>query len=338
MLLIAACKPDDEELPPPQITGDFLGYATITEQVVCPSTVEYGEQWMKGVAAQLGIAETDILPTTYYLLDRDLVEQMCGGESACAWRDDDELMIFSTQYMNKHELVHAVHLSAWPMRATVLHEGLAEIFDDEYGYHILFASTPVTVDETIGSDGVPPDPRAYVIGAYLVYWMLQRHGLQAFFEFWDKTILPTTADQFRTTFELQFGESLDEMLASLDHQPACTIVTCVGEAVPWQDGQWSVGFTSACDDASERVASFGVDGGELSHHALVQIPESGNYEFSMSTGGVALTACGNRCIPTMEILGIEPVVINLDAGMYRLEAFTSGVTPIEHEITIRPAP
>src|SRR5690606_18419500 len=124
----------------------------------------------------LGIAEGQILPITYYYVDRDFARQRCDGGLGCAERHGGEIEIYASSFLDKHELVHALHLSAWPQRQPLLQEGLATAFDDELPQRFSFTGSAEELSALIEIEHPLDDIRVYSLGAYLTYWISVRHG------------------------------------------------------------------------------------------------------------------------------------------------------------------
>ena len=315
--LATGCQQDNDGLPPVQIQGRFLSYAADDDIVVCGGTVPLTEAWMENVAVYLGIDPNRILPTTYYFTDPSLVDEMCSSiVSGCTDRDRDGIDIFSTLPLHEHELVHAIHLSAWPNRQPLLHEGLASVFvqDTPPGY---YSFTTNEIDMAIEAEASLAEKSVYSVGHYLVYGMLTRYGSSAFEEFWYATSHPTTAADFRAAFQNAFGESLDEMVAYVGTGPICPIPICAGEPLAWEQGTWTTESPTSCaDDAVVGISS------KLIRNDLVEITEPGSYDVSVSQStaagqGAIVTSCQTSCAQRTIFQG-ESYPMDLEPGLYRV--------------------
>ncbi len=318
------CQHDDDDLPPVQVQGRFLSYAADDDIAVCDGTVPLTEAWMEAVARYLGMNPDQILPTTYYFIDSPLLEEACSfGAGGCTHREDGQIDIFSTRPLLDHELVHAIHLSAWPRRQPLLEEGLASAFvqdtPPQYGYSF----TPDAIDVAIEAESASVDDNVYFIGQYLVYFMLTRYGPEAFEQFWYATSRPTTAADFRATFQDSFGESLDEMLADVGtySEPFCAIPICVGEPLAWEQGMWRTESPGSCTDGAV-VGFTGESRSDLTRNELVEITEAGSYDISVSEStavrqGAILMSCQNGCDQWVIYDG-ESYPIDLAPGLYRV--------------------
>jgi hypothetical protein len=317
--LVAAGGCQETDLPPVQVQGQFIAYAAAEEYEVCGGTVTYAEAWTTGVALRLGIDPNDLLQMTYYFVGPEVIADQCSG-SACARRDDGKISIFSENPLLRHELVHGIHLSAWPRRQPILYEGLASTFGDEDTAALFHSYSTAEIDAAIESASAVEGDNVYGVGAYLVYWMLRRHGVDLFQDFWFASSQPSTAAQFRAAFEDVFGESLDEMIADVAEEPHCAIAMCVGEPLPWQDGTWSTRSPDGCGDGV-----YGIRGDkfyDLRRDDIVEIIDVVDYEISVSGSnpaqGALLIPCDSEPCGGWSVRAGETQAIALTPGRYRV--------------------
>jgi hypothetical protein len=321
------CQSDDDGLPSVQRQGRFLSYAADDDIVVCDGTVPLTEAWMEAVALFLGMDPDQILPTTYYFVDSSLVEEMCPSDAGgCTNREDGHIDIFSTRPILDHELVHAIQFSAWPRSQTLLEEGLASAFDQDTP-PLYYSFTPDEIDSAIEAESALEERSVYSVGHYLVYWMLTRYGPEAFEQFWYATSRPTTAADFRATFQDSFGESLDEMLADIDLYggPICAIPICAGEPRAWEQGTWTSESPRSCADGAV-VGFTGESDSRLARNDLVEITEAGTYDISASEStlagqGAMVTSCQTSCEEWVIPAG-KSYPLDLMPGLYRVSTFS----------------
>lgn len=330
-LVASACvEAPAEDLPPVQAEGTILSYAWDHE--VCDATVPQAEAWMIAVADQLGIARSELEPTTYYRLSADQIDTRCTA-AACFRVIDDEQRIYAPSFLNRHELVHAIQRSAWPRRRALLTEGLATLFDDTERTSLIWAADH-EIDYLI--EAPRTDPIVYFAGAWLVRAIILRHGAQAFHEFWLADSEETDAQAFRVLFEQHFGETLEAMIGELQGEPACNFVTCSDEVVPWSAGTWTAQWPSAC--GPDVVGHLGPDP-YFERYVNLEIPAAGSYvvEVSASDDPAAyadVTGC-SEC--AMSSFGFGPgssSTRSFEAGRYRVRLSGSGADSIG--ITIQP--
>jgi hypothetical protein len=337
VVLLVGCQPA-EDLPPVQVEGEILSYAANEE--ICRGTVEYGERWMTAVGARLGISPEEFLHTTYYQLDPEDVAARCGA-SGCARIVDGGIRIFASPILNKHELVHAIHLSAWPRRRPLLTEGLATLFadDEPHAFGPEATGLDIDVDEQIEKDHA--ESETYILGSWIVYWIVERHGIEAFRDFWHADTGDGSAEEFRTLFEQHFGESLDAMLSEVAGQPACPSMTCVEDVVEWQGDVWTTESPTSCEDGL-TTGTRGPDEDFL-RPILMEVPESGTYTLSVSESdrnqGVRIHPCADPC-PTASNHGNfwagGTVDVVWEAGFYRVTTFKLDATDPGVRVEIRP--
>ncbi|MFV8750664.1 hypothetical protein ACNOYE_08930 [Nannocystaceae bacterium ST9] len=335
-----ACQPADD-LPPVQVEGEILTYAA--DEDICDGTVEYGERWMKAVGTRLGISPDELRPTTYYRVSQDEAFDRCGAPG-CARVIDGEVRIFAPGILNKHELVHAVHLSAWPRRRPLLTEGLAMLLDDSNrSQFVEFDQFGFDVDAAIEQARAADE--SYVVGVWIVHWVIARHGFDAFRDFWHADTKNGSAEEFRALFEQHFGESLDTMLAAVAGHPACPLATCVEDVVAWQGDLWTTESPMGCGDGL-TIGSKSTTDPDLERAVLLDVPESGTYAVSVSDSvfgngqGVVIQPCGGGCgqFPnggTTVYSGSTGDVV-WEPGLYRVTTFKLDATDPGVRVEIRP--
>jgi hypothetical protein len=338
MIGAIGCQSDEPSLPSVQVQGRFLSYAANDDIVVCGGTVSYAEAWMEALALYLGIDPDQMLPTTYSFVDSSLLEEVCGSKwGGCTHREGGHIQIFATRPFLYHELVHAVKASAWPRRQPLLQEGLASAFDQDVPV-LYYEFTPDEIDTAIEAErGIH---LAYSVGNYLVYWMLTLYGSDAFKQFWYASSRPTTAADFRATFEGIFGESLDEMLAGLPSNHVCPISICAGEPLAWEQGRWTTESPHSCADGAV-VGYIGEDYSDLIRNELMEITEAGSYDVSVSestnTGqGATIMPCQDGCVQLLIAEG-ESYTMDFAPGLYRVTTVASHLDEPGIRVEIRPS-
>ncbi len=337
-LLLLACQGDD--LPPVQARGEFLSYAA--DDDVCDGTVEYGERWMLAVAARLGISPDEILPTTYYRLDPEDAKERCGAPG-CTRRSEGEVSIFDATLLNKHELVHAIQLSAWPRRRPLLVEGLAMAFDDDGLDPFVWSDQfSADLDEQIEKDHAELD--TYFVGAWIVYWVVQRHGVDAFRTFWYADTEGSSAEEFRVLFEQHFGESLDAMLADVAKQTACPLLTCVEDVVEWEGSLWTTESPTGCGDGL-TFGSEATSDSKIMRTVLIDVPVTGAYTVSVSESellgnqGTRIYPCGGPCRNAASLVNFyagQSTDVMWEAGLYRVTTAKLSAEDPGVRVEIRP--
>jgi hypothetical protein len=343
-LVISAigCQDGDEEisLPPVQVQGRFLSYAADDDIVVCDSTVPLTETWMEAVALYLGMDPGQLLPTTYYFVDSSLLDEMCSWSAGgCTDRQDGHINIFSTHPVLDHELVHAIQASAWPRRQPLLQEGLAAALEQQRP-PLYDSFTSDEIDTAIEAERASIQRSVYSIGPYLVYFMLSRYGPDAFRQFWYTTSRPTTAADFRAAFQVNFGESLDEMLVDVQATPYCAIPICVGEPLAWKQDVWRTESPHSCADGAV-VGYIGENDSDLIRNDLVEITVAGSYDVSVSDSsvngaGVYFMSCQDGCYQWLIWAG-ESYPLDLEVGLYRVTSGTSDPDRPGITVEIRPS-
>jgi hypothetical protein len=259
---------------------------------------------------------------------------------------DGEIRIFAPAILARHELVHAVHLSAWPRRRPLLTEGLAMLFDD-YNHNQFHEFDELELERDLDAqiEQDHAEPETYVMGVWIVHWIIARHGFDAFREFWHADTKGSSAEEFRVLFEQHFGESLDAMLADVAGQPVCPLMTCIEDVVEWQGDLWATESPAGCGDG----LTIGSDSNSdlyLERAVLIEIPESGIYTLSVSESdrgngqGVKIHPCGVACGKLTDSGGSfypgTTVDLAWNAGLYRVTTAKLDPTDPGIRVEIRP--
>lgn len=338
--LAPACRSTaDPPLPAVVVQGEFIDYAADAD--VCPGTVTFAEDFVRTVATSLLIDPTELGPITYYWLDVGELVEICVGARACAAPSDGGIAVYSKQLVDRHELVHAIHLSVWGRRPPLLAEGLATLFDDEFSQRYDSSLDAATIAELIEVEDARDDNRVYAGGAILSYWILARHGPEGLTQLWDRIgDGPITSASFEALFLDIFDETLAEMFAAIDGETACQVVSCFGESRPWDGQQWSTRSPEGCEDGAvgltnmDFVSYFGTD--------LVEIAVPGVYILSTEAGGAAMSTCGASCTQlgsgdfgAAQVFAGEPIEVVLPPGTYRIETYSSALHA-GYEVVLEP--
>ncbi|WP_146155337.1 hypothetical protein [Enhygromyxa salina] len=314
----------------------MLSYAADEDIEICPATIPYLEQWMIAIADKLGIPEHELTPTTYYLVDQATSQELCeGGDLSihCADHVDGQVNVYAYHPMNRHELVHAV-TAGTKVGPPFLEEGLATLLDDGVPVDLMPSIDAEDLDDLIELQDPRDQLDVYGVAAYILYWVAQRHGLEALAQLRFAVEAPTSAAAFRAAFEATLGESLDEMLAEVEGQPGCQLVTCIGEPTPWVDGQWTTYSPTGCEGGAIGVRQ--PEGDHILRHAIVEIAETGIYEISTPSHGVFLDACEQPCSFNHSFgLSVGSHDYPLAAGRYRVETWSAGPGQPTYDVQIR---
>jgi hypothetical protein len=332
---LLACQQPEAELPPIQFEGDFIAYAAPEYLEVCPGTLDFAETWTSAVAVRLGIDPSDLLPTTYYFVDASGVAEQCPDQAvACIRAEGDGLAIYTSDPVSRHELVHAIHLSAWPRRPPLLQEGLAVAFDDSLPLDSP-APSSTALNQALAAD--ESGPSVALTGAWLVRWIIERHGVDVFVDLWAAAPNPADEVGFRTEFEQQTGESLSSLVSEVGGATASRFVTCVEEVRPWDGEVWTTTSPDGCE--SGVVGFVGLDQVDLSRTEIVEITEPGDYEVQVDNhGGVLIVPCDSDFNLPSQVLWNQPEILYLATGRYRFETRTTDASQAPYSVQLRRSP
>lgn len=339
-LFASACQDQGPELRPVQVQGEFVAYAAFDEVELCEGTATYADAWMRAVATRLEIDPAALLPTTYYYVDSSVTDKQCpGGSPHCARMEDGQILIFSQNPLHRHELAHAVHLSAWPAGRVLLREGLASLF----GEVEWTPGSPLTAEEidvAIEARSAVDEPSVYGIGLRIVYWTLLRHGPAAFEQFWYASSELSSAAAFRAEFQDHFGESLDAMLDDVAEESHSSIALCPGEPRGWENGSWTMRSPRGCEDDGVYGSAGSYDYG-VRRESIMEITQPGTYEITVSHSpsngqGVFITQCQDLFAAWLLHAGTE-ITVELEPGRYRVTTEQSAPEDEGVRVEIRPA-
>ncbi|MCY1060167.1 hypothetical protein [Nannocystis sp. SCPEA4] len=239
---------------------------------------------------------------------------------------DGAISVYAPQALNPHEIAHALHYAVLPPSKRFLHEGFAMLFNLE-GSAVAGYDEAMHWDDTAILDDLLSewDDSYYEPAFQLVSWIIQRHGMSRFKEFWRSVARDASAAEVRAAYDSVFGESIEAMIAAqiAAFASACTIPLCDDQApIPWNGDRWSFSAPFACEDDSTigpltQTHPLGV---RLVH---LDVPTTGRYRIEANgaeNGGAILAGCTPSC-PTVNsfvLFNGPPHERELQAGRYEL--------------------
>ncbi len=223
---------------------------------LCPATASHTDAFLEDIFFTLG----EEPPT------RRFVEYRWGGPSysGLAWKAGSTVTIEAGIPLHEHELVHAVHLEAWPRGPAFLHEGLAELLGNSFLHQDAGPSRPTGADLDEVLEG-RAESLNYGTAWLVVSQIVLEHGLPGLREFWFSLQDSSSMSDVRAAYEESFGGSLDDLTQPfemvIDGRPSefirgvCWVVPCTGEPLPWEDGRVVAHSVTGCDEEAAVSAA-----------------------------------------------------------------------------------
>lgn len=234
MLIVAACGPDDEDLPLPEMVweGNALRVRMQDPTMeVCGGTFEALNRHAELVREVL-LLEGDGL-VEYSVVDADFVDAACvplEDPRACA--EPSTGRIYTSSLLDQHEIVHAVRFldPKLSVRSPAIEEGLATHFgSDDLGEQ----TYPLEVMAILDAPHVG-GLEDYFRAGHTMAMLLDRHQLPAFRDF----DVASTAKDEELAFAETFGESRAEFASVAEGEPVCEqsqwwvpLLECDGEPI-----------------------------------------------------------------------------------------------------------
>lgn len=309
-----ACTPD---FPEPFWTGSYLAYSTTTSAEICEGSWRVQDRYVQALTRYLDVSVPTPLHFAY--IDRSEVSDYCFQDDIDGCEYDGKA--YSTRPVLFHELAHAVARGSGHEGARAFQEGFAEVF----GNGLSGSKELVPADEVLRSFS-QEGPHYYTAGLFIRF-LIERHGLEPLLSLMRRTRLDEAFASVSSTFETEFGESLDAALLAFDEYPSCgmwenriAVVECGLPAVPWANGRWEASSAVAC--GSEDVLGPMLEDEEMLVWTSLglEIADAGDYVVEVhgmfaGTAGVRFTRCGS-CWDSVDLL--------VEAGQTRAVTLTPG--------------
>jgi hypothetical protein len=255
-LVLMASSGCGEDLPV-VARGRYVEIATDRDDPVCAGTVAHLDRFIEGVFDVLGETPPDrIFVRSEW--PRDAV-------SPFARLEGDRVLLRSPFLVDEHELVHAVHLQAWPRSARFLHEGLAVLIQSHRPYQAVDMShfSRSGLDELLGAETLAPG--RYAAAWFIVSQIVHDHGFEGLRELWHRIPAGASTQQVRDAYLEIHGRPIGELIEPwLDDGPngptpggrmLCSYTVCAGERHGWVEDRWVGSAPVGCEDDPNAVGS-----------------------------------------------------------------------------------
>jgi hypothetical protein len=242
--------------------GRWVEIATNRDEPVCAGTVAYMDALIEAGFELLGEAPPDRVFVRYEWSEPD--EERPLIPTGYAQPVNDDIWITSNRLVHEHELVHAVHLHAWPRSASFMHEGLAVLLDAKRLWLHGAGGLPrdVLLDDVLTI--TDPEPADYDHAWFLVSQIVFDHGLDGLRDFWHAVPPGATAQHVRAAYMALFDRSIDALIepyhavnASGDdiwiERGRCSLNLCPGSPKPWAGDVWSASGPTGCQSDPQAV-------------------------------------------------------------------------------------
>ena len=340
-VLFGGCE---QESAAPFLETEYVRYSTVQPHAPCGGLAGDTDRKVEHLYDRL---EEPYPPprSIFYKWVADNSGLLCVENAAgCTRLGSEGPIIAALDLANSHELAHASHFSTLGYSHPLLSEGLATYYTGRYGLLSSDAKDTFAADiESILVEGEVLG-RQYPLAAHFVGVTIERHGLDAFKEFWREVGFSTTLAEFRAAYESRYGEPWPAALATMagQRQAAWFDLECEGEAqVVGAEGLHLV-VPETCED--EGV--FGPVRNDEAYAGDVRIPielsTDGSYHFKFThPGGADVAAATFRgCQLAGPALGAPITVffprddhsVLLGAGRYLLSVrvpLTPSDAPVE---------
>lgn len=302
---VIACAPGDDL--PIVARGRYVEIATERDEPICGGTVDYLDRVVEAGFAVLGETPPDRVFIRYEWLALEAEPVIGGGRAVIV---DDGILIRSDVYLvEEHELVHAIHLQAWPTSNEFLQEGLAVLMDAKRNYGEKFPwPQTVDLDAVIGATELPYDQ--YHLAWFIVSQVVLDHGFDGLRSFWHAVPSGASAAEVREAYSSLFGRPIDRLLEPyfVDYGPAglvetdrspCNFALCPAAETPWADGRWSAAGPADCAEDSRAIGpdmrSHLYEHGEVWRDYTIRV-EPGDFDTVISaSAGIVRISCSLDC-------------------------------------------
>jgi hypothetical protein len=267
VLVFAASFGCSDDVGLPVVTrGRFVEIATDRSEAICGGTVAFMDRYVAAGFELIGETPPDGVFVRYEWLPAPDVPYSAVGEGRASIDSDGGIVIRADRLINEHELVHAVHLTAWPASARFLHEGLAVLLDSKRSaFDQAQAPSPEALDDVLD----PPGDLNYSSAYFLVSQIILDHGMDGLRDLWRAVPAGATAPEVRAAYEEVFDEPIDVLLEPWIYvgqdptsglaveieidRAACDFTLCTEDPTPWIDDVWSASGPSGCEDDPDAI-------------------------------------------------------------------------------------
>lgn len=277
-------------------SGRYVEIVSDRGEPICAGTAAHFDRFVESAFAVIGETPPERAFIRYEWL-AELDRDDSGGYTS---RVDDGFVIRAENLsVAEHELVHAVHLAAWPGAPRFLYEGLAVLLDGrrvadglDQPHRLPYVGGPwpadVSIDEVIGASGAKFEH--YYEAWFLVGQIILDHGVAGLRELWHATEPNASAQEVRAAYQALFDRRIDDLLepwfsetelgAGFIERRTCELSLCVGDVQTWDGDVWSAFGPVGCEDDPDAV-------GPLEYAPLFQETTSVAREWVMDLPGHA---------------------------------------------------
>jgi hypothetical protein len=292
----------------------------------CGGTFEYTEQWLAAFRERVGGYGNPARHTFYWLSLEDFDPNLCRGSIACAYPFSN--VIYSTVMPYEHEIVH-VELDARP--PSILREGAAEVFGS---IESPYMTEVADLDPFLDAEPIPGF--GYQTAGRFSRFIIERHGLEAYFDLYESLDGSRGRDAFAAGVEDSLGVELPALVADFEQSSPCSVdrwrffdYECSTLPITtWESPtRWTAEIELSC--AAPDV--IGPRGGFLWTRRALEVEEAGPYHLRLGsadpTAQVAVFSCDAACfdgqpstpLPSASIATGSTAMIFLGAGRHWLQ-------------------
>jgi hypothetical protein len=236
--------------------GRYVEIATDRDDPVCAGTVAHLDRFIEEVFDVLGETPPDRVFVRSEWPRRPV--------SPFARLEGDRVLVRSPFLVDEHELVHAVHLEAWPRSARFLHEGLAVLIQPHRPYQAVGMSyfSRSGLDELLGAETL--EPGLYAAAWFIVSQIVHDHGFEGLRELWLRIPANASTQQVRDAYLELHGRPIDELIEPWLYdgpngptpigRQICSYTVCSGEPHAWvEEDRWVGSAPVGCEDDPNAV-------------------------------------------------------------------------------------
>ena len=242
VVLFAGCA--DPKLPDQLVEGKHVRYHYWKDMgPPCPEALAQMDRFIEQLSAKVNRpAPADFRVDYYRVRDADAVQERCNNPrvDACAIANT----VFTTEWTLDHEVVHAF-LNREETPPSIFAEGAAVMFGCGPARFVGEPRIAVDLEPFVDNDEWSSRPTAWSYSAAGAFskWLVDRHGLETFMQFYESTPYRSTRDEMNAKFRAAFGVELSDALAEWKAEP-------IG-----REGEFCLPVEDACDGAPDLAAN-----------------------------------------------------------------------------------
>jgi hypothetical protein len=234
----------------------------------------------------------------YYVMAENHIHAACESDSSAACTD--RTTIYSTSYVNQHELNHAYsYIRFGYLPLPLLREGLAEAIGCYMLSDVIFVDQSVPWRQVVVEG---PTSDVYAQGLQLARYLISIGGIEKFLRYYGQSPTSQDADVFAANFAAFWGTGLDEVWSAMH------VVVDRTNRLPWVNPLCPCSLPALPTDGQPSAA-------DILRHPYFTLPDLGSDSLALKAASSTITLTDCEQVTTL-IGGFDNMLIRVGGGYY----------------------